>query len=121
MRRRIQWHERVDREVEPVGSDRSDGSPRTEVRLSGIYALERLLAEADSEYWPIMEVFGAYVREHAVWRADVPLKRDGQARGATAGPIVPPADVQAILPVMGRRKAHHHGAADKRLLDLART
>jgi uncharacterized protein YjbI with pentapeptide repeats len=113
--RRVQTHERFAKAVEQLGADRPDGSPRTEARLSGIYALERLLGEADSEYWPIMEVFGAYVRENARWR--------GEAARSGVGAIGPPADVQAILAVVGRRKAHHGAVAsgEKRLLDLRET
>jgi uncharacterized protein YjbI with pentapeptide repeats len=110
--RQLQTHERFARAVEQLGSDRSDGSARTEVRLSGIYALERLMNEAESEYWPIMEVFTAYVRENAPWR--------GENARQTVGPMVPTADVQAILAVLGRRKVHH-ASSEKRLLDLRET
>src|SRR5207302_6886051 len=63
--RELRTHERFARAVEQLASDRSDGSPRTEARLGGIYALERLLIESDHEYWPVMEVLTAYVRENA--------------------------------------------------------
>src|SRR5438132_1673615 len=34
-----------------------------EMRLGGIYALERLARTSESEYWPIMEILTAFVRE----------------------------------------------------------
>ncbi len=102
-------HERFASAVEQLASERADGSARTEARLGGIYALERLAAESEHEYWPIMEVLTAYVRENAAWRP-----------GASSAPPRPGADIQAILAVLGRRKpppAH----SEKRLLDLRDT
>jgi uncharacterized protein YjbI with pentapeptide repeats len=111
--RELQTHERFAKAVEQLGSERSDGSARTEARLGGIYALERLLAESEREYWPIMEVLTAYVRENAAWKPD--------ARSASAsGPFILPADVQAILAVLGRRKPHAN-STERRLLDLRET
>jgi hypothetical protein len=34
-----------------------------EIRLGGIYALEGVSQESDEYYWPIMEIFIAYVRK----------------------------------------------------------
>src|SRR6202035_4853458 len=57
--RELRTHERFAKAVEQLASDRSNGSPRTEARLGGIYALERLLGDSEHEYWPIMEVLTA--------------------------------------------------------------
>src|SRR6266849_2365001 len=110
--RELRTHERFAKAVEQLASDRSDGSPRTESRLGGIYALERLLADSDREYWPIMEVLTAYIRENA------PLT--SAERSGAAGPLRPAADIQAILAVLGRRKPHAPGV-ERRLLDLRET
>src|SRR4030088_578967 len=110
--RELRTHERFARAVEQLASDRSDGSPRTEARLGGIYALERLLADSDREYWPVMEVLTADVRENA------PLTT--AERSTAAGPSRPAADIQPILAVPGRRKAHS-ASAERRLLDLRET
>jgi uncharacterized protein YjbI with pentapeptide repeats len=112
--RELKTHERFARAVEQLGAERADGSPRTEARLGGIYALERLLLESEREYWPIMEVLTAYVRENAAWRGGV---RNGS--GNRGGPYIPPADIQAILAVIGRRRKEPHG--ERRLLDLRET
>jgi hypothetical protein len=69
------------------------GDEKIEVRLGGIYALERLARESARDHGPIMEVLAAYTREHAAWR-------DGQAVAVRPG-----ADLQAILTVIGRRHA----------------
>ena len=84
--RELRTHERFARSVEQLASDRSDGSPRTESRLGGIYALERLLTDSEREYWPIMEVLTAYVRENA------PLTTS--ERSAESGPVRPAADAR---------------------------
>jgi hypothetical protein len=74
-------HEQFGRGVEQLGSERADGSPRTEARLGGIYALERLALENEREYWPIMEVLTAYVRDNAAWEG-----RDGRSNSAMPRP-----------------------------------
>lgn len=79
-----QLTERYTRAVSQFGSD------KLEIRLGGIFALERIARESERDHWPVMEVLCAYVRHAAAWR-DVP----------------PPAglatDIQAILTVLGRR------------------
>lgn len=69
------------------------GDEKIEVRLGGIYALERLARESERDHGPIMEVLSAYVRQHAPWR-----------EGVSPAPR-PRADLQAILTVVGRRHA----------------
>ncbi|HEV7663152.1 MAG TPA: pentapeptide repeat-containing protein [Chloroflexota bacterium] len=113
--RELKAHERFAPAVEQLGSERGDGSVRTEARLGGIYALERLLQESEREYWPIVEVLTAYVRENAAWRPD---DRSGTP-GIKVGPLIPHADIQAILAVLGRRHKEPNG--ERRLLDLRET
>ena len=69
------------------------GDDKIEVRLGGIYTLERLARESSRDHGPIMEVLAAYTREHARWN-----------EGETA-PARVRADLQAILSVIGRRHA----------------
>lgn len=80
---------------------------RLEVRLGAIYGLEHLALESARHHWPIMEVLCAFVRERAAWDAE-------RAQAARL-----PADVQAVLSVLGRRRLAHE-SADMRL-DLRRT
>jgi hypothetical protein len=51
--------ERFTRAIEQLGSD------QLEIRLGGIYALERVVRDSVKDHWPIMEVLTAYVRQHA--------------------------------------------------------
>src|SRR3989441_12904942 len=45
-----------------------------EVRLGGIYALERLARTSENDYWPIMEILTAFVRERASVTKNQPPK-----------------------------------------------
>lgn len=48
------------------------GSDKLEVRLGGIYALERIAWDSEKDHWPIMEVLTAYLRENAPWPPENP-------------------------------------------------
>ena len=41
------------------------GSDKMEVRLGGVYALERVARSSQQDHWMIMETLTAFVREHA--------------------------------------------------------
>ena len=83
--------ERFTRAIDQLGSE------KLEVRLGGIYALERIARDSKRDHWPIMEVLTAYVRE----RSPAPEKsRDGEE--SDPKPVTP--DIQAILTVVGRRR-----------------
>ena len=114
MSRELKTHERFARAVEQLASERGDGSARVEARLGGVYALERLATESAHEYWPVMEVLTAYVRENAAWK-------QASERASGGGPVRPPADIQAVMAVLGRRNPPHGVAPEKRLLDLRET
>jgi hypothetical protein len=79
------------------------GSPQLDVRLGGIYALERIARDSRRDHWTIMEVLTAFVREHA--RLTVPP--DSHPTRPMAG------DVQAALTVLARRDAHQEDAGQK--------
>jgi hypothetical protein len=95
--RRGQMTERFTQAIEQLGSK------ELEIRLGGIYSLERTAHEEQNYHWPIMEVLTSYVRRHA---ARKPEKESGF-------PAPPQPDIQAILDVIGRRSEHHR--TDKRI------
>jgi hypothetical protein len=48
-----------------LGADNKEGAPILEVRLRGIYALERIAADSPRDHWSIVEILTAYVRKNA--------------------------------------------------------
>src|SRR6266540_2898215 len=95
--------ERFTRAIEQLGSDNLD------VRLGGIYALERIASSSKVDRGPILEVLTAYVRGHSPW----------PPAGWEYGAATPPEpddrqlaslqfrkpDVQAVVAILGRRDA----------------
>jgi uncharacterized protein YjbI with pentapeptide repeats len=67
------------------------GSGRLDIRLGGIYALERLATDSPRDHRTIYDVLTAFVREHDP-------KPDAKI------PDQPATDIQAALTVIGRRK-----------------
>jgi len=93
--REEQITERFTRAIEQLGSE------KLEVRLGGIYALERIARDSAKDHWPTMEVLTACVRENAT-------RKEREAAEA-GGADWPPADIQAILTVIGRRRRRSGG------------
>jgi Pentapeptide repeats (8 copies) len=91
------------------------GNEKIEVRLGGIYALERLMRDSPADQRTIMETLAAFVRLHA------PAKNRPAVPTGVASPSGaderPGQDVQAILTVLGRR---HPQVGDPQL-DLSNT
>ncbi len=111
--------ERFTRAIEHLGDD------RLEVRLGGIYALERIARDSEKDHWTIMEVLTAYVRQRAPWKeAPAPPSTSGAEAEPSAepgpSPPKPPLDIQAILTVIGRR-SRFFGQGETESLDLRGT
>jgi hypothetical protein len=104
--------ERFAKAIELLGSD------KLEVRLGGVYGLERLAKDSrERDSSTILEVLCAYVREHAPG----PVRdQRGQASGGDAEATPHPAtDVQAALTALGRRqRIDGEPAMDLRITDL---
>jgi hypothetical protein len=94
-----------------LGADKN-GRANVEVRLGGIYALDRIARDWPNDYWPIMEVLTAYVRHNAPRAGVSPI--DPAASGAPPAPR-PRTDIQAVLTILGRP------APPERKLDLRET
>ena len=77
-----------------------------QVRLGGIYALERIAKDSEKDHWTIMEVLTAFVRVKAL---KPPIKTTGKSGQATEkdhnASTKPSTDIQAVLTVIGRRKS----------------
>jgi hypothetical protein len=78
------------------------GSGKLDVRIGGIYALERVARDSARDHPTVMEVLTAFIREHS--RERWPPSRHPADRGQRRS-IRP--DVQAALTVIGRRNTRH--------------
>src|SRR5215211_8816625 len=107
--------ERFTRAIDQLGKTDDKGNKLFEIRLGGIYALERIARESEEDHWPIMEVLTAYVRQHAPWPPEedqqgedvtIDKKSEEDSREATETtevPAPPAPDIQAIMTVLRRR------------------
>jgi uncharacterized protein YjbI with pentapeptide repeats len=119
--------ERFTRAIDQLGSDKAD------VRLGGVYALERIAGDSKTDAGPIVKILAAYLREHQ-GRAAAPAPRAPSAsailplarqwKGSCAAPLPDwatsslsnsPADVQAALTVLQKLLAR----TQTRSLDLS--
>ncbi len=89
--RQGQMIERFTQAIEQLGSE------KLEIKLGGIYSLERTAHEEKNYHWPVMEVLTSYVRRHAARKPDEELRENA----------TPEPDIQAILDVIGRRSEYH--------------
>jgi hypothetical protein len=94
LNREGQITERFTRAVEQLGNDE-----KLDVRLGGIYALERIARDSRTHYEPAIEVLSAFLREHAEWRPPGDEK------------LGLPDDLQAAAAVVGRRDRTHERPA----------
>jgi uncharacterized protein YjbI with pentapeptide repeats len=103
--------ERFNKAIDHLGSDKLD------LRLGGIYALERIARNSKDDRDTIAEILTAFVRQRSPWppsqpgqyRDDFPIERQPELR-RRAG------DLQAVLTVLGRGGFTREGTLQ---LDLA--
>lgn len=87
------------------------GKENLELRLGGIYALERIAQNSERDYWPAMDILTTFVRERAS-AGNNPSLPEQPGRLA--------ADIQAALDVIGRRR-HSYQDGENQRLDLRGT
>jgi hypothetical protein len=106
--------DRFTKAIDQMG-DTSDGKKRLEIRIGGIYALERIAQDSVQYYGQIMEILTAYLRENSPWPpkdASVLPSAESKVHKWTrwrktetisffSGAAT---DVQAVLDVLGRRE-----------------
>jgi hypothetical protein len=92
------------------------GNDRLEVRIGGIYALERIARDSREDHPTIMEILTGFIRGHSPWP---PAGEDRGAADAEARPASRPTppDVQAAMTVVGRRDTSQDPAGMR--LDLS--
>jgi hypothetical protein len=104
------------------------GSDKIEVRLGGIYALERIARDSERDHWAIMEVLSAYLREHSPWKEGQSPDNESILSNLLIRPYnemvkdnyflrMPKIshDIQAILTVLGRRNRTYLKGEDHHL------
>ncbi len=100
-----QYTDRYTKAVEQLGQQ---GADRLQIRLGGIYALERLARDSPRDQPTILEVLSAFVRTNNPRAAN-----DKDSR-----PVPPTTDAQAVLTVLGRRDTSHDNSTR---LDLSKS
>src|SRR5215217_410104 len=97
--------DRYTKAIEQLGGDKLD------VRLGGIYALERIATDSERDHPTVVEVLSAFVREHSQPSTDDSVGDDN------GGPLAPPpepgerkptTDVRAAVTVLGRLPQRGH-------------
>jgi uncharacterized protein YjbI with pentapeptide repeats len=79
------------------------GSASLDVRLGGIYALQRMMQDSSRDQRTVVSVLSAFVRQHA------PVPVSGFK---PAGEYRPPTDVAAVVAVLGNRSADREVTQD---------
>ena len=97
--------DRYTKAIEQLGSDKLD------VRIGGIYALERVARDSPRDHPTVMEVLAAFIRVHSHEQWPPPEPGNDAIPLRTTRP-----DVQAAVTVIGRRDSN----SDRRRIDLTR-
>jgi len=101
--------ERFTRAIDQLGQTDDAGNKKLEIRLGGIYALERIAWDSPGrDYSTVIEVLTAYVPANAPYHPrtspDPGAAPNEASEEVQHSPKEPPADIQAILDVLGRRE-----------------
>jgi len=107
--------DRFTKAIEQIGALDGSGNLKLEVRLGGIYALERIARDSERDQWVIVEVLSTYVRVHSPRKRGI--DKDSTIASEALAAATVSSDFQAILTVLGRREAKY----DKGYLDLTNT
>lgn len=118
--------ERFTRAIDQLGATDELGNPALEIRMGGIYALERISKESNEDYWPIIEILTAYVRKNSSFEIPgnkkvMQISMDIQANESTTSEVPEirkiSLDIQAVLTVLSRRE-HFYGYGETNPLNL---
>jgi len=97
--------ERFTHAIDQLGKTNDKDERIEEIRLGGIYALERIAVEQPDDYhWPVTQVLAAYLRRYASWQGD-PSKE-----------IAPAADTTTVLNVIGSRSRYYKAGENEQLM-----
>lgn len=93
------------------------GDDKLEVRLGGLYALERIAKDSPKDHWTVMEILSAFIRENSK-KLEVSEQKNSieSANENTNKPkqnIEITTDIQAALTIIGRRKIEQDSHNDE--------
>jgi hypothetical protein len=96
--REAQINDRFTRAIDQLGSDELD------IRLGGLYALQRIAQDSPPDRHTIAQVLAAYIRQHSPW----PPSRPGQYTASASLHKIPDleiraSDVQAAITILGQK------------------
>ena len=103
--------ERFTKAIDQLGKD------NLPVRLGGIYALQRIARDSESDYWAVMEVLTAFVREQTQGRLATSQSLFALLFPKDQKGAEPPTDIQAILTVLGSNP-RTYGKRERQRLNL---
>jgi uncharacterized protein YjbI with pentapeptide repeats len=121
--------ERFTRAIDQLGKVDDKGKKLFEIRVGGIYALERIARESEEDYWPIMEILTAYVRQNAPLLPEAGQESTEDAtdeeramegfgeESEIAERSAPDPDIQAIMTIL-RRRTRSYDQGEPEPLDL---
>jgi hypothetical protein len=95
--------ERFTPAIDQLGETDQEGKPKLEIRLGGIYALERIAGDSpERDYIPVMEVLTAYVRENAPYSPEESEKNNASKPQERSSRLEPATDIRAIMHAIRR-------------------
>ncbi|HEY0047877.1 MAG TPA: pentapeptide repeat-containing protein, partial [Pyrinomonadaceae bacterium] len=99
------------------------GDDKLEIRLGGMYALERIAKDSPKDHWTVMEILSAYIRENAKKKEEETSENKNSKKTANdkvdkpEGNTKVTTDIQAALTIIARRKIEQDSKTDK--IDLS--
>ena len=85
------------------------GSPSVDVRLGGIYALQRIMQDSPRDQPTVVAVLCAFVRDNGS-AAAAKSAHPSASPHISSAPSPPPTDIKAALTVVGTRNIAHDGS-----------
>lgn len=112
-----QFTDRFTKAVAQIGND------KLEIRLGGLYALERIAKDSPKDYWTVMEVLSAFIRQNSKKKRETSKKNSddnfvSNTTGAEENAEIT-IDIQAALTIIGRRNIEQDSPINT--IDLSKT
>lgn len=90
--------------IEQLGTTTSEGKPNIELRLGGLYALEKIAQNNQEYHPPIMEVLTSYLRLHSPRTIEINDEGDKLKEIIHSSENSTRTDIQVAIKIIGRRR-----------------